>query len=67
MIDLDNYESEENVKPVALLFKNKELKEKIKVQNFSSCLPAFILNPEKNSYVIDAAAVPGIKKNIYAQ
>ncbi|XP_077301519.1 uncharacterized protein LOC143922167 [Arctopsyche grandis] len=34
---------------------------KIKVQNFSSCLPAFILNPEKDSVVLDATAAPGNK------
>lgn len=35
--------------------------EKIKIQNFSSCLPAFVLNPELNSVVIDATASPGNK------
>lgn len=31
------------------------------VQNFSSCLPAFVLNPALNSKVIDACAAPGNK------
>lgn len=43
------------------LFISKLVPEKIKVQNFSSCLPAFILHPEKNSIVIDATASPGNK------
>lgn len=43
------------------LFKMPEILEKVKVQNFSSCLPAFILNPEPNSFVIDATAAPGNK------
>lgn len=43
------------------LFTSPDVMEKIKVQNFSSCLPAFILNPEPGSTVIDAAASPGNK------
>ncbi|KAM0676857.1 putative 28S rRNA (cytosine-C(5))-methyltransferase [Binucleata daphniae] len=31
------------------------------VQNFSSCLPAFVLNPNINTKVIDACAAPGNK------
>lgn len=38
-----------------------DMLEKIKIQNFSSCLPAFILNPEPGSTVIDATAAPGNK------
>lgn len=33
----------------------------VKIQNLSSCLPAFILNPKENSTVIDATASPGNK------
>jgi len=40
---------------------SSDLLEKIKIQNFSSCLPAFILNPEPGSTVIDATAAPGNK------
>lgn len=43
------------------LFSSSMVLEKVKIQNFSSCLPAFILNPEMNSTVIDAAASPGNK------
>ncbi|ELA42781.1 uncharacterized protein VICG_00096 [Vittaforma corneae ATCC 50505] len=43
------------------IFTSKMFLEKVKIQNFSSCLPAFILNPEMNSTVIDAAASPGNK------
>lgn len=43
------------------LFTSPEVMDKIKVQSFSSCLPAFILSPEPNSTVIDAAASPGNK------
>lgn len=43
------------------LFRSPEIMDKIKVQNYSSCLPAFILNPEPNSSVIDGAAAPGNK------
>ncbi|KAM0673836.1 hypothetical protein GVAV_002674 [Gurleya vavrai] len=31
------------------------------LQNISSCLPALILNPSKNSFVIDACSAPGNK------
>lgn len=31
------------------------------VQDLSSCLPAYVLNPRKNSVVIDACAAPGNK------
>jgi putative methyltransferase len=34
---------------------------KIIVQNIASCLPAFLLNPEKDSRVIDACSAPGNK------
>lgn len=70
-----NEESSESVAPVQKqenetapthkkikdLFISKLVPEKIKVQNFSSCLPAFILNPSKDSTVIDATASPGNK------
>lgn len=65
--DKENEENdnEEDKKPkhkkIKDLFANNMFLEKIKIQNFSSCLPAFILNPEPNSIVIDAAASPGNK------
>lgn len=34
---------------------------KIIIQNFSSCLPALVLNPDLNSKVIDCCAAPGNK------
>lgn len=37
--------------------------DKLIIQSFSSCLPAYILNPEKNSVVLDACAAPGNKTN----
>lgn len=43
------------------LFSNPEVLQKIKVQNFSSCLPPFVLNPRKDATIIDAAASPGNK------
>lgn len=63
-IDSEDFEVEEEVKKFkkpSELFNSKEIMDKIKVQNFSSCLPAFILNPKKDSTVIDAAASPGNK------
>ncbi|KAM0681618.1 putative 28S rRNA (cytosine-C(5))-methyltransferase [Glugoides intestinalis] len=48
-------------KKIKDLFKYNLVPEKIKIQNFSSCLPAFVLNPEPNSTVIDATASPGNK------
>lgn len=38
-----------------------ESNEKIIIQNYSSCLPAIILNPEINSKIIDCCAAPGNK------
>lgn len=48
-------------KKIKDLFLLNLVAEKIKIQNFASCLPAFILNPAKNSIVIDATASPGNK------
>lgn len=48
-------------KKIRDLFKTNLVPEKVKVQNFASCLPAFILNPEPESTVIDATASPGNK------
>lgn len=48
-------------KKIKDLFKYNMVPEKVKIQNFSSCLPAFILNPEPGSIVIDATASPGNK------
>lgn len=53
--------SGKGVRRIKDLFTFPGVMEKIKVQNFSSCLPAFILNPEPNSTVIDATASPGNK------
>lgn len=43
------------------ILKNSSLMEKIKIQNLSSCFPAFILNLTENSIVIDCASAPGNK------
>lgn len=37
------------------------LQGKIIIQDKASCFPAFVLNPEPNSQVIDACAAPGNK------
>ncbi|KAL6122890.1 nucleolar prt [Nucleospora cyclopteri] len=37
------------------------LQGQVKIQSLESCLPAFILNPEENSTIIDATAAPGNK------
>lgn len=66
----DNADDEDNAdessqkiryKKIRDLFKSNLVPEKVKVQNFASCLPAFILNPEPESVVIDATASPGNK------
>lgn len=41
---------------------NKLTKEsKLILQDKASCLPAFLLNPKKGSYVLDMCAAPGMK------
>lgn len=46
---------------IADFYRDFELLKNLKIQNLSSCLPAFILNPPENATVIDATAAPGNK------
>lgn len=57
VIDDDNEEK----KKIRDLYKDEDLENKIKFQNISSCLPAYILNPPEGSIVFDATAAPGNK------
>lgn len=50
-----------DIKKISDFYLDKSLEGKYKIQNLSSCLPAFVLNPEENSTVIDATAAPGNK------
>lgn len=48
-------------KTIRDLYRDSALLKKVKIQNLSSCLPAFVLNPLEHSTVVDATAAPGNK------